>query len=118
MAINPISDTTTTSLHMALDGLAQREQAIASNVANLETPGYLAREVKFEDSLRAAIAGGRPTDMAVTVDRSLAPTRLNGNNVNIDIELMASAENVLRQRLAGQALSSKYQLMRTAITGH
>ena len=60
MTISPISDLTTSALHVALDGLDQRQQAIAANIANLETPGYLAREVNFEDSLRAAIETGRP----------------------------------------------------------
>ncbi len=115
--IVPISDTTTTALHRALDGLDQRQQAIASNMANLETPGYLSREVEFEDSLRAAIAAGDPHDMVVSTERSLAATRLNGNNVNIDVEILASSENLLRQKLVVQGLSSKYQLLRTAISG-
>lgn len=115
--IIPISDTTTAALHRALDGLDQRQQAIASNLANLETPGYLAREVDFEDSLRLAVAVGRPADASISVSQSLAPTRLNGNNVNIDVELMASSENQLRQRLAIEGLNAKYQLLRTAITG-
>lgn len=115
--IIPISDTTTSALHRALDGLDRRQQAIASNIANLETPGYLAREVDFEDSLRMAVAAGRPADAAISVSESLAPTRLNGNNVNIDVEIMASSENQLRQRLAIEGLNAKYQLLRTAISG-
>lgn len=117
MALIPIADLTTRTLQVALDGLDRRQRAISANVANLETPGYLAREVTFEDSLRAAVRAGRPADAAIEVDRSLAPTRLNGNNVNIDMELLASSENLLRQRLVTQALSDQYQLMRTAITG-
>jgi flagellar basal-body rod protein FlgB len=115
--INPISDTTTAALAVALDGLDRRQQAIASNLANLETPGYLSREVEFESSLRAALLDGRPEDAAITVDRSLAPTRLNGNNVNVDIEMVKATETQLRQRLAVEGLNAKYRLMRTAITG-
>ncbi len=115
--ISAISDSTTAALHAALNGLTERQQAIASNMANLETPGYLAREVSFEDSLRAAIAGGDPTDMVVSTGRSLAATRTNGNNVNIDMEILANAETVLREKLAVQALNSKYSLLRTAISG-
>ncbi len=115
--IIPISDSTTSALHRALDGLDRRQQAIASNLANLETPGYLAREVSFEQNLRDAIASGRPADAAISVDRSLAPTRLNGNNVNIDVELMAASETKLRQQLAIEGLNAKYRLLRTAITG-
>ena len=87
------------------------------NVATLETPGYLAREVHFEDSLRAAIHSGEPARFGVTEQRSLAATRLNGNNVNIDHEILAGSETLLRQRLVIQGLNSKYSILRTAISG-
>ena len=53
----------------------------------------------------------------MSVIESLAATRTNGNNVNIDFELLAEKENALRQRLVVQALNGKYGLLRTAITG-
>lgn len=117
MSFSPISDVTSLGLHAALDGLDQRQQAINANIANLETPGYQAREVDFESSLRAAIETGRPDRFAVTEQRSMAPTRLNGNNVNIDHEILAGSENVLQQRLVIQGLNSKYAILRTAILG-
>lgn len=116
-SINGISDGVTQTLHAAINGLDARQRAISSNVANLETPNYLARQVDFEDSLRSAIERGDPTKASVSVQQSLAATRTNGNNVNIDFELMASSENLLRQRLVIQALNNKYTLLRTAITG-
>lgn len=115
--ISPISDTTTRALGMALDGLDRRQQAIASNIANLETPGYLAREVEFESSLRAALDAGAPETMTISVERSLAATRLNGNNVNVDVEIVNSTETELRQKLVIEGLNAKYQLLRTAISG-
>jgi flagellar basal-body rod protein FlgB len=117
MSISPIADGVTNALHMAINGLDARQQAISGNVANLETPGYRARTVSFEDSLRAALGDGNPSSMAVDVDESLAPTRMNGNNVNIDFELLAEQENNLRQQLVVQALNGKYALLRTAILG-
>jgi flagellar basal-body rod protein FlgB len=117
VSISPISDNATMTLHRALDALNQRQQAIASNVANLETPGYIAREVSFEASLRSAARIGSPEDADVSVSKSLAPTRLNGNNVNIDMELLAGSETALQQQLVVQGLNAKYQMLRTAITG-
>lgn len=117
MTINGISDGVTAALHVAINGLDRRQRVIAANVANLETPNYLAQEVDFESSLRSAIASGDPESTDITVKNSLAPTRLNGNNVNIDFELLAGSENLLRQRLAVQALNGEYTLLRTAITG-
>lgn len=120
MTISAISDVVTTALHSAISGLNARQQAIASNLANVETPGYQAREVNFEDTLRAALADGdldRVGGIRPTVTESLAPTRLNGNNVNLDFEILAERENVLRQKLVVQALNSKYSMLRTAIGG-
>jgi len=117
VSISPISDLVTSALTVAMDGLDARQRATSANIANVETPGYLARQVTFEDSLRAAISGGDPTSTRVGVEESLAATRMNGNNVNIDFEVLAGSENVLRQRLVVQALNAKYALLRTAITG-
>lgn len=112
-----INDMTMDVLRAAVDGLAVRQEAITTNISNVETPSYLARTVSFEDSLRAAIDAGDPSEAGISVGRSLAATRLNGNNVNIDFELLAASENVLAQRLVVQALNSKYAVLRTAITG-
>lgn len=112
-----INDPMTRVLGAAIDGLEARQQAISTNLANVETPGYLARSVSFEDSLRSAIAGGDPESMTIAVGRSQAATRENGNNVNVDSEMMLASENVLAQRLVVQALNSKYAVLRTAITG-
>jgi flagellar basal-body rod protein FlgB len=112
-----MNDPIARALGAAIDGLDARQQAISANLANVETPGYLARTVSFEDSLRSAIGGGDPSNMQITVGRSVAATRVNGNNVNVDSEMMLASENVLAQRLMVQSLNSKYAVLRTAITG-
>jgi flagellar basal-body rod protein FlgB len=117
MSISAISDGVTNALHAAINGLDARGRAISSNIANLETPGYLAHEVDFESSLRAALARGDGEGAQIETSNSLAATRVNGNNVNIDFELMAAQENGLRQQLTVQALNAKYALLRTAISG-
>ena len=51
----------------ALTGLSRRHEAIASNIANIDTPGYQRREVNFEDALKKQLAGEQPqTQLAVT----------------------------------------------------
>lgn len=119
VSIFPISDGVTNALHLAINGLAARGKAISSNVANLETPGYHAAQVDFETSLRAALAhgDGGARGARLETSTSTAATRANGNNVNIDFELMADQETNLRQQLTVQALNAKYQLLRTAISG-
>jgi flagellar basal-body rod protein FlgB len=110
-----VRDSTTLALQSALRGLGARQEAIAANVANVETPGYLAKTVSFEDSLRAAIDQGSASTMSVTEERSLAPTRANGNNVSLDVEIASQVETNLRHQLAIRALNAKYAAIRTAL---
>jgi flagellar basal-body rod protein FlgB len=111
-----IGDVTSTALHAALAGLAQRQRVTADNIANIQTPGFLAGRVDFESSLRGAVADGEtPTVTGGTLARSLEPTNTNGNNVNLDSETVLATETGLRYQLALNALDGKYDVMRTAL---
>lgn len=110
-------DVSTVTLRVALDGLSQRQKLIADNIANIETPGYLAKKVKFEDALREAAASGNPAGVTPTEARSLEPTRENGNNVNLDEETLSNVDTSLRYQLALNAMDGKFSLLRTVIKG-
>jgi flagellar basal-body rod protein FlgB len=112
-----ISDPTMQALHASLHGLNLRRQAAEDNIANVETPGYRANRVAFEDSLRTAIDRGTPSSMQPTVARSQAPTRLNGNNVAIGEEIVGLTETALRHQLVVEAMNGKFRLLRSAIVG-
>src|SRR3954470_20996516 len=100
-----ISDVTSTTLHAALSGLAERQRVTADNIANINTPGFLAGRVDFESSLRSQLSSGQaPTIGGSTVARSLEPTNTNGNNVNLDSETVIATETGLRYQLALNAL--------------
>ena len=105
------------ALHQALRGLSARQRTIADNIANLETPEFLAGRVDFETSLQAAMAGGDPAAMQVSTSRSMAPTGVNGNNVNLDQETIGLIETNLRYEVTTQAVSNKFRLLHTAIGG-
>jgi flagellar basal-body rod protein FlgB len=115
--IPAISDNTTQALLASLRGLDARAAAIKNNIANVETPGYQAHEIDFESSLSEALDNGEPDAASISDSRSLAPTRLNGNNVAIDQQMTQMTETELRHQLAINALNAKYRLLRTAITG-
>ena len=109
-------DVSTSSLKVSVAGLAARQTAIADNIANIETPGYQARKVKFEEALSSAVTSGQsPSTVSPSVQNSLEPTRLNGNNVNLDEETITATETGLRYQLALNALDGKYSLLRTAL---
>ena len=101
-------------LHAALNGLSLRQRTIADNIANVETPRFLAGRVDFESTLRAAAATGQAPSAPVLA-RSLEPTRLNGNNVNLDTETVDAMETGLRYELTITALNNKFNSLRTAI---
>ena len=116
MVVAVIGDVTSSALKAALDGLAQRQRVTADNIANINTPGFLAGRVDFESSLRGAIAGGEnPASANAVVARSLEPTNVNGNNVNLDSETLNATETGLRYQLALNALDGKYSQLRTAL---
>lgn len=103
------------ALHGALRGLSARQRVMADNVANVETPKFLATKVDFESSLRQAVAGGDPLRVDVTSRHSLDPTRPNGNNVSLDQEMLGLVDTELRYQLAVEGMNFKYRLLRTAM---
>ena len=111
-------DRSSSALRVAVSGLAARQTAIANNIANIETPGYRARKVKFEEALSSAVArGDSPSGVTPNVLTSLEPTRLNGNNVNLDQETLSHIDTTMRYQLTIRALDGKYSLLRDAIKG-
>ena len=103
-----------TAMSSALDGLALRQRVVADNVANLQTPGFLAGRVSFEESLAAAVRGGSGA-VTPTVGRSTAPTRLDGNNVDLDMETLTNVETNLRYQLATRAVDGTFSKLRAAM---
>ncbi|WP_312720170.1 flagellar basal body protein [Mobilicoccus sp.] len=113
-----IGDITTRTLNEAMTGLSMRQRTIADNLANIDTPGFLAGKVDFESVLAEAYAEGRdPGGIDIATARSLEPTRTNGSNVNLDEEAVAGQETLLTQQLIAQALTGKFRSLRTAISG-
>ena len=105
---------TSVALDSALDGLALRQKTIANNIANVNTPNYQAKRVAFEDALAASIADGNGSTVATTA-RSLEPTRLDGNNVNLDTETLSNVDTVLRYQFATQAANGQFSSVRAAM---
>lgn len=97
-----------------MDGLALRQRTIANNIANVNTPGYQAKRVAFEDALAQSVRDG-DGDVQATTQRSLEPTRLNGNNVNLDTETLSNIDTVLRYQFAARAVEGEFTSIRTAM---
>ncbi len=102
------------AISSALDALSLRQRTTADNIANIQTPGYLAKKVVFEDALAAAVSNGSG-DAGATIATSLEPTREDGNNVNLDTETLANIDTGLRYELATRAMDGKFSAIRTAM---
>src|SRR6478609_2614665 len=102
------------ALTSALDGLSLRQRAIADNIANINTPGYHAKVVSFERALAASVARGDGA-AAAAVTTSMDPTRLNGNNVNLDTQTLSNIDTVLRFQFASQAIGGQSASITKAI---
>ena len=103
-----------------------KQSAAASNLANLDTPGYKAREVSFADALDELNANPLSTTDDLHIQTSTAaqprtveiedlPLRRDGNNVQLDRELLALTRASGEFSAAQTALTAKFRLVRYAI---
>jgi flagellar basal-body rod protein FlgB len=111
-------DTTQIGLERALSGAAMRQEAIASNIANVNTPGYRRRDVDFASALTAAWNDGthaveRVHPVAQT--DTTAVIRADGSSVDIDVEAGAQAKNGLQYEAVALVIKARTSIMRSAI---
>jgi flagellar basal-body rod protein FlgB len=114
-------------LTSGLEYASRRHEVLAKNVANIETPGYKALDVTFDDYLQAgrAAAGegpqskiGAPGDPRTrVVHASDGPARGDGNDVNLDRQMARLAENTLYNHTLVQLLASRFATVKQAIAG-
>jgi len=121
-------------LKTALEGLAARQRTIADNVANVDTPQFKASRVGFETALKQAIGhadqplpmfkvkdavpgpGDAPADVKPTVSVDSDTGRRNdGNNVDVDREMLDLSDTNLRFNALIQSMSSKLSILRYAV---
>ena len=102
------------AISSSLDALSLRQRVIADNIANVQTPGYQAKRVEFEDALSRAVGHGSGQVTAST-QTSLEPTREDGNNVNLDTEVLSNIDTNLRYQLATRAIDGKFAMLRAAM---
>ena len=117
---------------------AQRQQVIASNLANADTPGFKASEVDFASALaRATGEGSKAVTAAVTRpghvgggaqgratlssadlrERVATQPSLDGNTVDADAERAAFADNTVRYEASFTFLNHQIKTLMSAIQG-
>jgi len=125
------------SFHQAaLNARAYRQQVVASNIANADTPNFKARDVDFRAALNAAL-GGKATDtlpLVTTAARHISGASGNpldaslkyrqeeqgavdGNTVNMDTERAAFAENAVQYQASVTFINGLLRSMQIAVQG-
>jgi flagellar basal-body rod protein FlgB len=119
-------------LKKAVDVYGRRHQVTAQNISNVETPGYRAQHLKFEEMLSTEqmrlrgyrthrnhlpIGGGNLDQVRDEIVNSEGDFDNGVNNVDIDNEMTNLATNDLSYRMATRLLSMRYNVLRGAIKG-
>ena len=95
---------------------ADRQQMVASNMANVDTPGYHTKDVNFQQAMQQVMnEGGTPRLETASTDVLDLPERPDGNNVNIDRESMMMSETQLQYQMGVQLIKSEFHRLLTAI---
>lgn len=112
-----LDDVASVTLQTALSGLSLRQQVTANNIANLETPGYLAQNVSFESSLADAVNAGNPAAAQITESVTPDAAGQNGNNVSLDDQVVTATKTGLQEQLLSNAITNQYGLLSTVLKG-
>lgn len=118
----------------ALDVMSRRQALIASNIGNMDTPGYKTVDLDFQEALRNALdiedsgtelrrthplhlphQGYEASDALARTVQGL-PIRNDGNNVDLDREMLSLSETRARYEAAAQMLRVRLRQLRSAIT--
>ena len=94
-----------------MDLLSARQKVVASNIANIDTPGYKTRDIDFQFEFMSQIQGDSPN----VFDTPGLVAKNDGNNVNLDRESRLLAENALRFNLASSLMKTQLKLVSSAI---
>jgi flagellar basal-body rod protein FlgB len=106
-------DSLSQSLERYMDVLAARQKLVASNIANVDTPGYKTQDVDFQTEFNNVLNGTSNT----THSQEVTGLRVknDGNNVDLDREARLLSENSIRFSAASNLIKGQLRIMKAAI---
>jgi flagellar basal-body rod protein FlgB len=113
-------DVTQIALERALSGAAQRQQILANNLANADTPGFKRTDLDFHSQLATALASNGSSDelasqpFATQTDTS-SSMQADGNNVDVDTEMSKLSQNSLDYQSLVSIANARLKMLSTAI---
>ncbi len=99
------------SLEHYMTLLSVRQQLVASNIANADTPGFRTRDINFQQEFQSAMSSHAPE----VVEAQGLYLKNDGNNVSLDRESRLLAENDLRFSLASNLVRSEFKQLRMSM---
>ncbi|MCC2642982.1 MAG: flgB [Nitrospira sp.] len=130
----PIFDRTIQLLERSLDLRGARQQVIAANIANEETPKYRAKDLNFGQALADAQRGQLPIGLVSTHQQHIGPKGpgyqqvtgrmeevpagdlpLDANTVNIELEMAKMSDNAQQYNTAATIIGMKFKGLLSAI---
>ena len=107
-------------LQAGLKAETMRQQAMANNMANIQTQGYRRLDVQFEKMLAKAIESGEEGDAEEIEPLLYRPKNTavnpNGNDVNLENEIGEMVKNSLRYKAFIRLMNKKFSQIERAIT--
>lgn len=116
-------------LDKAADAANMRNEILANNIANVNTPNYKRKDINFESILQAELAGGESLydsvkaanrdlttlDAQVYTDNASLSYRLDGNNVDINSEEAYLAENQIKYQALVDLMNQEFGRYKTVL---
>jgi flagellar basal-body rod protein FlgB len=114
-------DNSLVGLQDAMSGAALRQQVLANNIANANTPNFKRSDVDFQGVLAQAFANN-PTPQSLSqisfqpdIQSTGGSMQVDGNNVDIDTEMSDLSENTLDSQAMSSVMTTRLMILRTAI---
>ena len=105
-------------LERFLELTTDREQTIASNMANVDTPGYRTKDLNFQQEMARASNGTGEVELTPVLSQVHGLLeRPDGNNVNLDRESLLLAQSQLQYQMGIQLVKTHFHELLSAING-
>lgn len=103
------------SLEKYMDVLAARQKVVASNIANVDTPGYKTQDVDFQAEFDKLVNSGGDSTAVQAEEVTGIRVKSDGNSVNLDREARLLSENSLRFNIVSNLAKDSIRVMKNAI---
>jgi len=133
MKIDFLDDQTLSAMGQYMNRLSKRQQVIASNVANIDTPGYKTKDISFHATMEELLSDNsiplktsRPEHIGMdelvftpgepeVFEVQGLPVRSDSNNVDVDKEMLKLGETSFGYSIMTQLLRSKFRTISSSI---